>query len=72
MNKGLLVVTRKRGEVLHVTTTSGDVIEFVVIQCSTGKARVGVKCDKKFRIGRSDSLSSDEEMASEESMALIT
>ena len=48
----MLVLSRKVGEKIVITTPEGRRIELLIIEALRGKARVGVHADREVRVNR--------------------
>lgn len=55
--KSFLVLTRREGEAILITTPSGETIEVGVKRIKGAQVRIGIKCDRSFDVKRIDQLS---------------
>lgn len=51
---GMLVLSRKQGEVIIVTTPQGERIEITTVDINRGKIRLGITTDPGFKIYRKE------------------
>lgn len=51
---GMLVITRKRGETITITTQDGQRIEVVLIEMQKSRARIAVKAPGTVKVVRGE------------------
>lgn len=56
----MLVLTRRNGEWIRITTPSGEVIRIQMVDSRSNKARLGFECDTDNIILREELLPDDE------------
>lgn len=50
----MLSLTRQSGETIVATTSTGERIEFTVLQCKPGQARIGITAPQSVRVDREE------------------